>query len=160
MDETPLADIVIGWCWIKHGNTWSTSFGQFDDNQHVKWWGTGEMLEDNPEAKPKFIPRLGSGFPCVLMRREVLERLGHLAFSCIPKADVPYGRLGEDFSFFWRAHEAGMRCYLDPLCKVGHIKPEMQEPDFVIPAGGSLPPVLEMWRHQKNGDRVEVPMSG
>jgi Glycosyltransferase like family 2 len=160
LDNNPRADIVAGWCWIKRGEQWATSVGQFKEDQQISWLSLEQMFADNPAGDPVYFPRFGSGFPCILMRREVLERLGSKAFRCIPREDFEYGKLGEDFSFFWRAHEAGIRCYLDPLCKVGHIKPQLQEPDLIVPPGGELPPVLELWRQQTRGDRVKLPEVG
>ena len=157
LDATPEADIIVGWCWIPRGGQWMTSVGQFNESMHVSFLTIADMLSGGSD--PKYFPRFASGFPCVLMRREVLERLGPRCFVKIQRDDFEYGGMGEDFSFFWRAHEAGMRCYLDPMCKVGHIKPQLQEPDLKLPPGGELPPIVEQWRRQKNGNRVEVPMS-
>ena len=158
LDNTPRADIVVGWCWIKHGESYTTSAGRFRDNMHVEWLTLQDMLGGNAAGDPLHIARLASGFPCVLMRRQVLEKLGPRAFVKIPRDDFQYGAMGEDFSFFWRAHEAGFCAYIDPLCKVGHIKPELQEPDLKLPPGGELPPIVEKWRQGVNGNRVEVPM--
>jgi hypothetical protein len=149
MDETPQCDILVGWCWIKRETGWATSVGVFDEHMHVTYLTPMQMREHG--VSPQHFPMLASGFPCVLMRREVLEHLGHMAFAHIQRSDFRYGRMGEDYSFFWRAHKAGMNCYVDPLCKVLHIKPEAQEPHLEIPN--------EMWCDPKQFEDVDGPKS-
>jgi hypothetical protein len=158
MENNPRADIVIGWCWIRKGDEWTASFGEFledDGEPYAKWWGLKEILACG--STPTRVDRLASGFPCVLMRREVLEKLGPQAFNRIPSSRAKHGYIGEDFSFFYRAWKAGMSCYLDPLCKVGHIKPTLQEPNLLIPPGASISPELRAWLQQVNGNAVEIP---
>lgn len=156
LDAELQADIVVGWCWIRKGVLWSTSVGTFREDMHVDWMTLGDLARSDRGGAPFRVDGLASGFPCVLMRREVLEHLGAEAFQRIP-GDFPYGSLGEDFSFFWRAHKAGMNCYVDPSCKVGHLKMQNQEPTLAIPAGATVPPIVKEWQERVNGKPVEVP---
>lgn len=155
LDNNPQADIVTGWCYIRQGDQWCTSVGRFiEGEQKVEWIGLAELVAGGDA--PKHIERFASGFPCVLMRREVLESLGYLAFNKIAGPQFQWGSLGEDFSFFWRAHEAGLRCYVDPGCKVIHMKEGPQEPDLMLPKDGVLPAAVEEWRQRVKGDRVAI----
>ena len=58
----------------------------------------------------------GIGFGCVLMSSEVL-------FDVKAKYTdwfSPFGRVGEDLSFCWRARQCGHKIYVDPTIQLGH----------------------------------------
>ena len=63
-----------------------------------------------------------SGFPVVLMRRETLQKLGPSAFLPMVRSDVKYGFTSEDTTFFYRAHQAGLKFAVDMRVKVPHLK--------------------------------------
>lgn len=152
------ADIVVGWCWIRKGNEWTPSVGAFTEEMKASWFTVADLLRSNGE--PFLVDGLASGFPCVMMRREVLERLGPRAFCRIPVPEeiAKWGFLGEDFSFFWRAKAAGFRCWVDPQCKVPHIKPTAQEPHMLLPPGAAITPEVRAWLEQVNGTPLEMPV--
>ena len=149
MEGHPEADLIVGWYWIRHGVRWSLSVGEFIEtdgkvDQHVRWLELPEIFQRG--ESPRLIPRLAAGFGCVLMRREVLEKLGGEAFFKIP-GQFRYGNLGEDISFFWRAHEAGLKCFLDPLCAVPHLKEQPLQPDLQVlqSSGNGRPADCSIW---------------
>ena len=154
-DANPQMDILCGWCWIQRGVTWAPSVGVFKDPEPICTWFTlQDIFQGGPEIRR--VDNLASGFPCVMMRREVLEVLGPTAFRRIPCDKNDTGLVGEDFSFMWRAKEKGFRCYLDPMGKVGHLKLICQEPD-ILPAEALADPVLKQMREQVNGRPVLAP---
>jgi hypothetical protein len=63
-----------------------------------------------------------SGFPVVLMRYSTLERLGPAAFAPMVRPDVKFGFTSEDTTFFYRAHQAGLKFAVDMRVKVPHLK--------------------------------------
>jgi hypothetical protein len=63
--------------------------------------------------------------------------------------------VGEDFSFFWRAQAKGLRIFIDPLGKVGHLKFICQEPTLLLPDDAS--PEVKQWREKINGKPVVAP---
>ncbi len=91
------------------------------------------MLPFHPDqlSAGPLVPIDWSGFPCVLLRYEVLERLGKEAFMPIVRPDVKYGFTSEDTSFFLRAKEAGYQFLVDLRVKVPHIKMRAIEPQYV-----------------------------
>jgi hypothetical protein len=151
-DSNPQMDILVGWCWIQAGPVWHPSVALFDHQQQAEWMPLTKIFEGGPEIRE--IENLCSGFPCVMMRREVLESLGPMAFSLIPNPALRYGLLGEDFSFFLRAKQKGFRAFLDPMGKVGHFKTIQQEPTVIYENADSK---LQGMLDQVNGRPVEAP---
>jgi hypothetical protein len=139
MDNTPDCDILVGWCWIPRDGKWSTSVGRFDEDGTVSHFSFQDIIRPGQQIRHE--PDLGSGFPAVLMRREVLEKLGSQAFTRIPNENAPYGTMGEDFSFFWRAKEKGLRVFLDPLGKITHLRYIPEEPTLLL--NQNAPPPVE-----------------
>jgi hypothetical protein len=151
-DANPRMDIVVGWCWIQRGPQWVASVARFPEKGIPEFMGLKEIFEGG--TKIREVPNLTSGFACVMMRREVLETLGAEAFIPVPDSDAPYGAKGEDASFFWRAKEKGLRSFVDPMGKVGHLKTMLQEPTVLYQnADTKLKGMLD----QVNGKPVEAP---
>ena len=152
MEATPQCDILVGWCWMERGPKWHVSLGTFNADGTVNYYDFADVMKNGPAIRP--IKDLGSGFPCVLMRREVLETLGPHAFRPIPNENCEYGAMGEDFSFFWRAKEAGMRCYFDPLGKLPHLKTVSHEPTLLLSA--DAPAEAHSMAQRINGKALEA----
>lgn len=153
-DANPKMDILCGWCWIQRGVEWSTSLAAFGpEGIENKWLMLSDIFKDGPGIRE--VKDLASGFPCIMMRREVLEKLGPEAFIPIPHDGATYGQLSEDFSFMFRAKQAGFRAFIDPLGKVGHLKIQSQEPTIILPENAS--PVIKQWREAFSGKPVEAP---
>ena len=149
LDAHSDVDAIAGWCWIRKGQDWVTSAGYFwgEDGVHLEHMGVAALLAgDSPteRATPKRIE--STGFPCLLMRYEMCEKLGASAFRPLTKADLPAyfdGNMpakevtdewfcGEDTSWCLQAKKAGFKLMVDPMCKVGHLKIQLLEPDFKI----------------------------
>ena len=166
LDSHPQADVISGWCWIRQKERWGISCGMFspDTQVHMKLFELPElMVTGGPRAMEV------GGFPCILMRYAVLQFLGAGAFQPATKADLPalLGDLprtseptdewfsGEDISFFLHARKAGMKCFVDPACKVAHLKFVSQEPDIQLYR--DTPEELKAWRQQINGKAIPAP---
>jgi hypothetical protein len=63
-----------------------------------------------------------SGFPVVLMRASALRQLGWEAFLPMLISEVVNGMTSEDTTFFYRAHEAGLKFAVDLRVEVPHLK--------------------------------------
>lgn len=166
LDANPAADTVSGWCWIRQKNRWAVSCGMFapGDQVHMALFELPQLFET---GKPRLM-EVG-GLPSLLMRFEVLARLGAAAFLPVTKADLPalLGDLprdgeptelwfsGEDVSFFLNARKAGMACYVDPACKVAHLKFISQEPDVQL-YRDSPQPLVDL-REKLNGPVLQAP---
>ena len=181
LDSHPEVDGVTGWCWIRQKERWATSVGNFwpEDGVHLVPMELPQLFEGGPTVKPI----QHTGFPCFLMRYSVLERLGENVFAPVTKntvchvedrtsefntwtdwetlTDEQVGKIpnhwfaGEDGSFCLRAREAGMKFFVDPACKVAHLKMISQEPDVQLYR--DTPEELKQWREQVNGKAVAGP---
>lgn len=154
LENNPHADLIVGWCWIRRNEGWTTSLAQFTDDMGARWLSPQDVFGSGDAPQP--VNGLASGFPCVLMRREVLERIGGEGFRKIPAPKSAFGCIGEDFSFMWRAWRAGVKCYFDPACKVAHLKVQPQEPDL-MPFVQQFPKEVQDARRAINGNPVDIP---
>ena len=150
LDNHSDVDAIAGWCWIRKGQDWVTSAGYFwgEDGVHLEHMGVAALLAgDTPteRATPKRIE--STGFPCLLMRYEMCEKLGPYAFRPLTKRDLrayfgadglpdkevaDHWFCGEDTAWCLQAKKAGFKLMVDPMCKVGHLKMQLLEPDFKI----------------------------
>jgi len=174
LDHYPKVDGIVGWCWIHKAGGWMISAGKFwpEDGVHFVGMSPDQLFAGaSPEEKlgPKVIEH--TGFPCVLLRYSSMERLGAAAFRPLTKADLPalFGDnqppaepvhewfASEDTAWCLRArYQGGFTLVVDPGCKVGHLKEQLQEPD-VVKVGGQERADLKLWRSGMNGDSVVVP---
>lgn len=147
------ADGVSGWCWLRKHDRWSVSAGLFsDDLRHLNTFNLDQLFKGGTDPKPMQC----GGFPCFLVRYSVLEALGPRAFFPWLCEDDPDWYGPEDLGFFRKAFDAGFKFFVDPGCKVGHLKTALQEPD--IPLYGDTPQALKDLRKQLNGDPVSLPV--
>jgi len=153
LDSTPSADVVTGWCWIRQKERWGISVGTefWTDGVHLCPIELDQLFADNGRHK-----RIAhTGFPCVLMRYSVLEKLGPYAFMPVLRPDLPTWFAGEDVAFCLRARDAGVEMWVDPSCKVAHLKTISQEPDIQL--FRDSPKDLKDWRAQVNGPAIVAP---
>jgi len=153
LDENPTADVVTGWCWIRQKERWGISVG-------TQFWTDGFHLcpieLDKLFANGASHKRIAhTGFPCVLMRYAVLEKLGANVFMPMLNPDQPGWFAGEDVAFSLRARDAGVEMWVDPACKVAHLKVCSQEPDIQLYRDS--PKDLKDWRAQVNGPAIVAP---
>jgi hypothetical protein len=134
----PEADMVVGWCWIAadvyNGSKAITSVGHLDEKGRLKQLPYTEMMQ-----APYDVQEIShSGFPCVLMRGEMLEKAGYNPFLPVISPTHAYGFASEDVSFCIHAKERGCRLFVDRRVKVPHYKLRDAEPQQI--------PVHEMMR--------------
>ncbi len=175
LDHYPGVDAVAGWCWVKKAHRWTTSVGDFwdEDGVHLTNFNLDALFAGETPAE-KFAPKdiEQTGFPFLLMRFESMRELGPYAFRPMTKADLPayfggcpecegtgseavdldsvsnqpcstckgtglhgivqpvadHWFCGEDTAWCLQAKKAGFTIVVDPGCKVGHLKLQLQEP--------------------------------
>lgn len=121
LEAYPSIDLVAGWCDVTRGqydvgdNT--TSCGTFTEDGKCYHFTHEEI-----ESVKGFIDIEWTGFPCVMMRGSLLERLGPKCFQHIFDDSLEWGMYGEDVSFCKRAREIGAVMVMDPRVKLPHLK--------------------------------------
>lgn len=130
MQDHPEADIIAGWCWIapdvyQHEMTPKVSVGILSPEYDSVPLHPREML------KKDLIEIEYTGFPCVLMRYCILEKLGGRGFAPIISEAHRFGFTGEDISFCVNARKAGARIFVDPRVSVPHMKLNIVAPAAV-----------------------------
>ena len=124
-------DMVAGCCWIQYGQkepyTFVPSFGYFNPEKNAIRYASAELLQ-----KAEIVEAGFTGFPVVLMRREVLERAGKWCFRPILDDQAQSGLMGEDVSFCRRVLEAGGKIHVHTGVKVPHLKTRAIEPEYVV----------------------------
>jgi len=127
LDAHPGVDMVCGWCWIATDvieTEPKTSVGHLETigmPRHISY--TELMSGDEPLRQIDF-----TGFPVVLMRGSVLDKLGSNPFAPVFSPAYPQGFTGEDTAFCIRAKEAGLTILVDRRVKVPHLKLRSAEP--------------------------------
>ena len=123
------ADVVAGWCWIQYGEKepykFVPSFGYFNEQRNAIRYA------DAP-TQTEIVRADFTGFPCVLMRREALERAGAWAFRPIMDGGAISGMIGEDVSFCRRLKDAGVQLHVHTGVKVPHLKTRAIEPEYLV----------------------------
>lgn len=123
LQEHPEADIVAGWCWVEppRGEQAVTpSCGRLKPGYFIDPFRLEEIRE--AAARNQMMPAGYTGFPLVLMRYAVLEKLGEHPFMPFTSPEMRWGTTGEDVAFCARATEAGCKLFIDPRVKVPHLK--------------------------------------
>jgi hypothetical protein len=146
LEEHPELSGVVGWCWCDTGGEVNKPFVMSCGRQSVGGFGegmackrftledfnraaaSGKMLITSDDIAPD---AFWSGFPVVLMRGSTLEALGWRAFLPILRDDLKWSFTSEDTSFFYRAHEAGLKFAVDLRVKVPHLKVRAIEPQYL-----------------------------
>lgn len=137
LDGHPELDIVVGWCWCDTGDYEQHSFVMSCGRQGPALECKPFSIEDLKRAEKSGRPAITSddiapdafwsGFPVVLMRGSALEKLGWQAF--LPMlGNYRRGFTSEDTTFFYRAHQAGLKSAVDLRVKVPHLKVRAIEP--------------------------------
>lgn len=130
----PEADMVVGWCYIVH-DVFNTDLARVS----CGWWHESGACIDIPRAQMEsdmghdLIEIDWTGFPVVLMRRELLVKAGHVPFAPLPSIHTPYGFTGEDTAFCRVARDRGKaRFFVDRRVKVPHLKLRSAEPNDLL----------------------------
>lgn len=143
LDAHPAYGIVAGWCWCDTGDyedqPFRMSCGRQGPNLECEFFGVEEYLKLKASGKLAITSddvapdAVWSGFPVVLMRASVLETLGWRAFKPMLGEDFVREFTSEDTTFFYRAHQAGIKTAIDLRVKVPHFKLRAIEPQ-ILPA--------------------------
>lgn len=133
LDEHPEAAAVAGWAWIQSDSnldqTTRSSVGRWVD-------GNFFSLSPNELDDDELIEIDATGFPCLLMRRELLEAVGPDAFFP-DQRDCTTHFIGEDVAFCLAAKRAGYRIFCDGRVHVPHMKLRQIQP-VLSPNVGNL----------------------
>jgi Glycosyltransferase like family 2 len=123
LDAIPAIDMVAGWCdqttdvYAKEDGEIKTSCGVMHPDGRCE----AHTIDDLENAKG-FVDIDWTGFPGVMMRGSLLEKLGPQAFVNIPNEKARWGMYGEDVSFCIKAKEAGAVMVCDPRIRIPHLK--------------------------------------
>jgi hypothetical protein len=139
LESTPGADMVSAWAYVQpeiyNQIDARTSVGMFDENGKGTRMTVAELMAGDADVKEIHY----SGFPTVLMRGEMLEKVGPNGFAPILDSRCEYGFAGEDLSFCIRAREQGCRMFVDRRVRVQHLKLRDAVPSQVDPAECFIP---------------------
>ena len=127
LEAHPSLSGVAGWCFTQFDGMRAghrLSCGVFDSLKRCRPFTAEDMKTATGLLGIDY-----TGFPCFLMRWEVLKQLMPGAFAPYIAADIDLGYYGEDVGFCIRAKEAGMSFAVDPRVKVPHLKLSDAGPD-------------------------------
>lgn len=134
LESFPELSAVFAWCWIQADGYGADAPPRTSCGRVSAATGIGEpfsLHEMWDQAKAGNLMSVGySGFPAVLMRFVLLERLERFPFCPIPGPEHRHGRTGEDFAFCRRAIAQGFTLAVDPQVKIPHLKLGAHEPDL------------------------------
>ena len=117
LDTRPEISAVSAWCWLLYP-AGRISCGSLDAKRLIVPLDHAAMM-----AAPDDLQEVEyTGFPAVLMRREVLEQAGANPFCPMVSDQFTYGKSGEDYAFCARARQNGARFFVDRRLKVDHLK--------------------------------------
>jgi hypothetical protein len=118
LEEDPSLDAVAGWCYLERNHKACISAGHFDESGECQFMPREKLL-----AQPEdVVPVDATGFPAVLMRYSLVERVGEHAFSPRMAKYSQWGFSGEDVSFGFAAKEAGAKIAIDRRVLLPHLK--------------------------------------
>ena len=150
LEESPELDGVVGWAWCT-GNIYGSaephlSCGTWDTEGNPARFDSDELFSGPEDVKSISY----SGFPAVLMRGRVKEKMPDRAFLPIfdEKHFPPWGMSGEDAAFFFKAREAGLMFAVDRRVKVPHLKLRCAEP-VAVTSLENIPAVVSETRRGK-----------
>jgi hypothetical protein len=121
---------VGAWCWIwgVESKKFYPSCGTFQEDELHLTSFDGMIFPR--ETEPRKVD--WTGFPALLMRIGVLEKLGWKAFLPILDERLEWGMSGEDTAFCRRALDLGIPIYIDPQVKIPHLKTCPVEPEWTL----------------------------
>lgn len=132
LETTKELDMVVGWCRTApegYSVDVPLSCGHINDAGLI----SPLTLETMQEADSDLISIGYSGFPAVLMRGSLIERLTATGiehpFTPIVDKKFMWGISGEDYAFCWQLRQIGARIAVDRRIKVPHLKLRDDSPD-------------------------------
>ncbi len=117
LDTRPEITAVAAWCWLLHP-AGRISCGDVGENGHIAPLEHAAMM-----AAPEDLQEVQyTGFPAILMRKEMLDMAGPNPFCPIVADHFSFGKSGEDYAFCVRARANGARIFVDRRLKIEHLK--------------------------------------
>jgi cellulose synthase/poly-beta-1,6-N-acetylglucosamine synthase-like glycosyltransferase len=126
----PDADMAAGWTWC--------GADTFETKAHTSIGTLGNAPAQIPYqelmAGPDDLKEIGfTGFPVVLMRGAIFDKVGPESFAPIMGSQYARGFASEDIAFCIRARAAGVKILVDRRVKVPHLKlREVQPTDLPV----------------------------
>lgn len=118
----PDLDGVVGWCLVQsdfYAMENSPSVGSLIGPGISKPYTLKKMRDP---SQPDLIPIGYSGFPAVLLRGSLLQKVPGNPFRPILSDNISFGMSSEDVSFFQRMQDAGCKFSVDRRVEVPHFK--------------------------------------
>ncbi len=129
LEARPEVDVMAAWCWAHDQNqvAFQVSCGSWaPDGVH---WQPLDPLAWPKKTEPELIEV--TGFPFILMRSGLVDKLGPLPFiRGILDQRLTYGIGGEDLAFCRACREAGVLLAAHPAVRVRHLKTMEVIPEF------------------------------
>lgn len=133
LEDHPELDAVAGWCFLERSGGFCISAGHFDESDQLNFM-TYSDLQGKPDP---LVPVDGTGFPVILMRYRLIEKVGRAAFHPRFSEFYRWGFSGEDISFCLRAREVGAKLAIDRRVEVPHLKLGIYRPATTATTGES-----------------------
>lgn len=111
MLDTPV-EICLGVCPRKNTKDGKTAIIRFEGEDYHNSYYYKDLPEGKTEVK-------GGGFACALVKSNVFTRLDSPWFQYVTNADN--STLSEDYYFCQNARFMGMKIYMDPRVRCGHL---------------------------------------
>ena len=127
-------DAVAGWCFLERAGL-CTSVGMLDPAGQIQFMTHADLMD-----APQDVQVIdGTGFPLIVMRYSLLEKVGPTAFHPRFSEYFRWGFSGEDVSFCLRAREVGAKIAVDRRVEVPHMKWGQFRPQISTPSQGNSP---------------------
>ena len=131
--EQPDLDAVAGWCFLEKQDAVCISAGHFDATDQIEFMTYDKLIAGKDDVQQIG----GTGFPVILMRYRLLEKVGLTGFYPRFSEHYRWGFSGEDISFCLAAREAGSKLAVDRRIEVPHLKLGQFRPQVSTPSQGN-----------------------
>ena len=118
LENDPELDAVVGWCFLEREEGPCISAGHFNAYDKIEFMTHKRLFAASGPVQAID----GTGFPLILMRYRLIEKVGATAFYPRFSEHYRWGFSGEDISFCLAAREAGAKLAVDRRIEVPHLK--------------------------------------
>ncbi len=139
LETIPQAAAVAGWCWCEtdqYEYGAMLSCGRIGKGRGIEPFDPAEVIgRREPIDLSSFEYGGYTGFPAILMRGDTIAKLARsneAPFAPIHHPAFRFGYSGEDYAFCVRAHAAGLKIFVDPMCQVPHLKTRPISPRHLL----------------------------
>jgi hypothetical protein len=156
LDARPEITAVTAWCWLLHP-AGRLSCGSLDDKGHIVPLEYTAMM-----AAPEDLQEVEyTGFPAILMRKEMIDMAGPNPFCPIVADHFSFGKSGEDYAFCVKARAGGARIFVDRRLKVDHLKLgtlDCEAQAKALDAAGKADPQRAHAANSAQAEQIPVPV--